>query len=261
MLETFEMIEISQQSPILNRPRINVATTPNALAISEDFEFAALSVADNYRKALLCEFSEYMRGNVLEVGAGIGQITEALLANERIKRCVSIEPHSAFYAQLREKFPGHDLVHGTIQDLKGDADWDAVVSINVLEHIKNDEPELKSYHDHLGKSGGVLCLFVPARMEIYAQLDRDFGHFRRYVKPELGQKLERAGFEVLRLHYYNLAGYFAWWLNFCVLRKRGFNAGSVRFFDRFIFPWVHGFESHICPPFVGQSLLAVARAK
>ncbi|HEV2330969.1 MAG TPA: class I SAM-dependent methyltransferase [Verrucomicrobiae bacterium] len=261
MLETLEMIEISQPSPILNRRCINVAATPNALAISEDFEFAALSVADNYRKALLCEFSEYLRGNALEVGAGIGQITEALLANENIKRCVSIEPHSTFYAKLREKFPGHDLVNGTIEDLKGDAGWDCVVSINVLEHIKNDERELKSYHDHLRRNGGVLCLFVPARMEIYAQLDRDFGHFRRYVKPELREKLEGAGFDVLRLRYYNLAGYFAWWLNFCVFQKRGFNAGSVRFFDRFIFPWVHGFESRICPPIVGQSLLAVARAK
>jgi SAM-dependent methyltransferase len=261
MLPKLEMLEISQPSPILNRPGINVAESPNALAISEDFEFAALSVAYNYRKALLAEFSEYLRGNVLEVGAGIGQITEALLASGSINRCVSIEPHSAFYAQLHEKFPGHDVVHGTIEDLKGDEDWDALVSINVLEHIKNDEIELKSYHNRLRKDSGVLCLFVPARMEIYAQIDRDFGHFRRYVKPELGQKLERAGFEVLRLRYYNVAGYFAWWLNFCVLQKRHFSAGSVRFFDRFIFPVVHGFESRICPPFVGQSLLAVARAK
>lgn len=255
------MIEISQPARILNRPSMDADDFPNALAVSADFEFAALSVADNYRKALLHEFSAYLRGNVLEVGAGIGQITEALLANVEVKRCVSIEPHSTFYAQLLEKFPKHDLVRGTIEDLKGDGDWDTLVSINVLEHIKDDERELKSYRDHLRKNDGVLCLFVPARMEIYGQLDRDFGHFRRYAKPGLGQKLERAGFEVLRLRYYNLAGYFAWWLNFCVLKKRHFSAGSVRFFDRFIFPWVYGFESRLCPPFVGQSLLAVARAK
>ncbi|HEX3626977.1 MAG TPA: methyltransferase domain-containing protein [Verrucomicrobiae bacterium] len=255
------MIEISQPAAILNRPCLDVVESPNALAISEDFEFAALSVADNYRKALLDEFSRHLRGNVLEVGAGIGQITEALLANKDIKRCVSIEPHSIFYNRLAEKFPGHHLVHGTIEDLKEEAEWNSLVSINVLEHIKNDERELKNYRDHLAKSGGVLCLFVPARMEIYADIDRDFGHFRRYAKLELEQKLERAGFEVLRLRYYNLAGYFAWWLNFCVLKKHHFSAGSVRFFDRYIFPLVHGFESRICAPFVGQSLLAIARAR
>ncbi len=261
MLKTLRMLEISQPSPILDPRCINVAASPNALALSEDFEFAALSVADNYREALLGEFSPYLEGNVVEVGAGIGQITEALMERSDIKRLVSIEPHRGFYAQLREKFPGHTLVQGTIEDLKGDGDWDAVVSINVLEHIMNDERELKNYHQQLLKNSGVLCLFVPARMEIYAQLDKDFGHFRRYVKPELRGKLERAGFEIVRLRYYNIAGYFAWWLNFCLLKKRHFNAGSVRFFDRFIFPLVHGFESRVCPPFVGQSLLVIARAK
>jgi hypothetical protein len=98
-------------------------------------------------------------------------------------------------------------------------------------------------------------------MEIYADIDKDFGHFRRYAKSELKQKLERAGFRILRLRYYNIAGYFAWWLNFCVLKSRHFNVGSVRFFDRVIFPVVHGFESRICPPFIGQSLLVAAKAE
>jgi SAM-dependent methyltransferase len=240
---------------------MNVSEAPNAVALSEDFEFAALSAADNYRKALMAEFSEYLRGNVLEVGAGIGQITEALLEKSDIERLVSIEPDSNFYAKLVGKFPGHSVVQGTIENLQGDKAWDAVVNINVLEHIRNDEHELKSYHEHLRKNAGVLCLFVPARMEIYAKIDRDFGHFRRYGKAELKGKLERAGFQILRLRYYNLAGYFAWWLNFCLLKKRHFDTRSVRIFDRFIFPVVHGFESRICPPIVGQSMLAVAQAK
>jgi len=254
-------MEISEPTPTLSSPSVNLKESPNASATTEDFEFAALSVADNYRKALLREFAGYLRGNVLEVGAGIGQITEALVEKRDIKRFVSIEPDSSFHSQLLEKFPGHTVVRGTIEDLKGAGDWDAVVSINVLEHIKDDERELKNYHAHLLKNSGALCLFVPARMEIYAHIDKDFGHFRRYARPELRRKLERAGFEVVRLRYYNVAGYFAWWLNFCLLKKRHFNAGSVRLFDRFIFPVVHGFESRICAPFVGQSLLAIARAK
>jgi hypothetical protein len=102
---------------------------------------------------------------------------------------------------------------------------------------------------------------VPARPEIYGQLDKDFAHFRRYTKPELRQKLERAGFEIQCLRYYNIAGYFAWGLMICILGQRHFNPASIRFFDRFIFPPVHKFESRICPPFIGQSLLAIARAK
>lgn len=234
---------------------------PNAAAQTEDFEFAALNEARNYREALLREFSSQLRGNVLEVGAGVGQITGMLLQNPAVKKLVSIEPDSTFCARLRAALPAHNLVEGTIDDLKGDEPWNAILSVNVLEHIQEDERELAVYRRKLARELGTLCLFVPARPEIYAPIDRDFGHFRRYTKPELRRKLERAGFEILQLRYYNFVGYFAWWLGFCVLKKRGFDLPSVRFFDRVIFPPVHRFETKICAPPIGQSLLVMARAK
>jgi SAM-dependent methyltransferase len=234
---------------------------PNESAQTEDFEFAALSEAKNYRAALLREFSEHLRGHVLEVGAGIGQITEALLKNPAISKLVSIEPDRNFCARLSATLPAHRVVQGTIEDLKGDESWNAILNINVLEHIQEDQRELAVYRQKLARGKGTLCLFVPARPEIYAPIDKDFGHFRRYTKPELRRKLEVAGFQILKLRYYNFAGYFGWWLNFCVLKKRGFDLGAVRLFDRIIFPPVHWVESRICPPPIGQSLLAIARAK
>ena len=234
---------------------------PNALATAEDFEFAALGEAKNYREALLWEFSRHFRGHVLEVGSGIGQFTGELLKKRDITKLVSIEPDPEFYAKLCEVFQSHHIVHGTIADLKDDENWNTIVSINVLEHIADDESELKTYHRHLAKENGTLCLFVPARPEIYAPIDKDFGHFRRHTKPGLSQKLKDAGFQILELRYYNFAGYFAWWFFFRLLKKRHFNTHAVRLFDRFIFPAMHRLESRICPPPIGQSLLAIARAK
>ncbi len=234
---------------------------PNAVAQTEDFEFSALNEAKNYRHALLQEFAEYLRGQTLEVGAGIGQITAELLQHRAITKLVSIEPDSKFCTRFRAAFPTHNILEGTIDDLPGVAAWNAILSINVLEHIQTDERELAIYREKLAPEKGTLCLFVPARPEIYAPIDKDFGHFRRYTKPELRQKLERVGFEIVRLRYYNFVGYFVWWLNFCVLKKRGFDVASVRFFDRIIFPPVHSLESTVCAPPFGQSLLAVARAR
>ena len=99
------------------------------------------------------------------------------------------------------------------------------------------------------------------RPEIYAPIDKDFGHFRRYTRLELRKKLEAAGFKLDRFRYYDLVGYFAWWANFCFLKERSFDASKVRLFDRAIFPFVHGFESRICPPPIGQSLMAIAKAE
>lgn len=238
-----------------------MSVIPNAAAQTEDFEFAALNEAKNYRNALLREFSKDLRGRTLEVGAGIGQITAMLLQNPAITKLVSIEPDPGFCAKFRAAFPAHHIIQGTIDDLPGDEPWDAILSVNVLEHIQADERELAIYRQKLASQKGTLCLFVPARPEIFAPIDKDFGHFRRYTKSELRQKLERAGFEILRLRYYNFVGYFAWWLSFCILKKRGFDLPAVRFFDRIIFPPVHYFEMNLCPPPIGQSLLVMARAK
>ena len=231
---------------------------PNATAQTADFEFGALNEAKNYRAALLRDFGAYLRGNVLEVGAGIGQITSELRRLPQIEELTSIEPDAAFCAELRARFPRHNVIEGTVSDLHSKIEWNAVLSINVLEHIEDDEGELDAYHQLLQSRRGTLCLFVPARPEIYAPIDKDFGHFRRYTRPGLRRKLESAGFSLVRLHYYNFVGYFAWWASFCLLKRRSFDVTAVRLFDRVIFPMVYRFESRICPAPIGQSLLAIA---
>jgi SAM-dependent methyltransferase len=233
---------------------------PNAAADTNDFEFAALGEARNYRRALCDEFARELRGEVVEVGAGIGQMTEELAKMPSVRRSVAVEPDPAFCAQHRQRLPGYELIEGTVADLPAGSCWDAVLSINVLEHIGEDAAELSRYRGLLRQRRGSLCLFVPARPEIYAPIDRDFGHFRRYTRRELRGKLAAAGFEAVRLNYFNSLGYFAWWLNFCVLKKRAFEPAKVRLYDRWFFPLVHAVEARILRPPFGQSLLAVARA-
>ena len=232
---------------------------PNANATSEDFEFDALNDTPNYRTALIKEFGPALHGNVMEIGAGIGQVTDLLLQLPQITRLLSIEPHTGFATRFRQTHPHAELIEGTIENAPAGADWDGILSINVLEHIEADEPELARYAKLLSARHGALCLFVPARPEIYAPIDKDFGHFRRYTRPELQRKLQAVGFTLERLTYYNWIGYFAWWFNFCILKKRGFELAKVRLFDRRIFPLVHALESSLIRPPFGQSLLAIAR--
>ena len=217
--------------------------------------------AVNYRRALLVEFAQALVGRVLEVGAGIGQLSAAIGALTSVTHVASVEPDPAFCATFRGLHPAHTLVEGTIDAVGADEAWDALVSINVLEHVRDDDAELVRFHARLLARRGRLCLFVPARREIYSLLDADFGHVRRYGKPALRAQLERAGFEVERLHYFNWVGYLAWWWNFRLLKRRHFEPGSVAFFDRWIFPVVHACERRVLRPPLGQSLLAIARAR
>jgi len=50
-------------------------------------------------------------------------------------------------------------------------------------------------------------------------------------------------------------------LNFRLLGRRKFDSGAVRLFDRVVFPGIHAFESRVLAPPIGQSLLAVGRAR
>lgn len=234
---------------------------PNLKAQGADFEFTALREARNYRAALLQDFGPHLRGRVLEVGAGIGQITDGLLKISAIQSLTSIEPDAKFCHELRARLPQHNLIHGTIADLHSSASWNAILSINVLEHIHQDVQELAAYRELLLPAQGTLCLFVPARQEIYAPIDQDFGHFRRYSRSELEQKLHAAGFSQIQIRYYNFVGYFLWWANFCLLKRRSFDVGSVRLFDRVIFPIVHCLEARFLHPPIGQSLLVTAQAR
>lgn len=233
----------------------------NGLATTENFEFDALQKAANYRAALIREFAPFLGGRVLEIGAGIGQFSEALASLPGIEELVSVEPEAKFCDLFRRTHPSRALVRGTAEDVPVDPPWDALVAVNVLEHIEDDATELARWHQRLVGRAGHLCLFVPARQEIYAPIDGDFGHFRRYQRPELRRKLESANFGIVRLHYFNLVGYFAWWLSFCLMKKRHFDTKAVVFFDRIIFPVVHALESHGLRPPIGQSLLAVAQAR
>ncbi|MFA6432943.1 MAG: class I SAM-dependent methyltransferase [Candidatus Paceibacterota bacterium] len=225
-----------------------------------NFEFDALKEAKNYQRALICAFAPHLRGKVMEIGAGIGQMARHLSKLPGISRLECVEPDAAFCREFRKALPDVPLVEGTIKDVSS-RDWEGIVSINVLEHIEDDRGELKAYHDLLVNRNGKLCLFVPARMEIYAPIDKDFGHFRRYEKDGLMEKLKDAGFEIEDIHYYDIVGYLGWWFNFCLLKRRGFDALSVRTFDRLIFPWTNALESHICWPPIGKNLMVIARAR
>lgn len=235
------------------------STEVNAQATSEDFEFAALQAAKNYRRSLVAEFSPYLRGRILEVGAGIGQMTRELMMLSHVKSIDALEPDARFYRQLLKLNPEVRCLHGTLSQREAVDLYDGIISVNVLEHIEDHFEELKRIRLHLSPNGK-LCLFVPAFQEIYAPIDQSFGHFRRYRKPELKELLRKAGFRIIQAHYYNSLGFFAWWWNFCVLKKSVFEVNKVKFYDKYLFPIVHFAEKKLARPPLGQSVLVIAEA-
>ncbi len=72
---------------------------------------------------------------------------------------------------------------------------DAVVMLNVLEHIEDDEAALKQVFRIL-KPGGVLVLEVPAGPHLYDIYDKHLMHYRRYTLAELRAKVKKQLFSI-----------------------------------------------------------------
>ena len=223
------------------------------------YEFEPLAQARNYRRSIVREFRPWLSGDVLEVGAGVGQFTVELARQRAIRRLTVVEPHPGFCMQVRRVCSAAEVVEGTMAALGPDRAFDAVVSVNVLEHIEDDAGELRRYRTCLDARGGALCLFAPAGPELFAPMDRKFGHHRRYSRESLKTALAAAGFTPVYFRYFNFPGYFLWWMEFCLFKQKQFHPRRVWLFDKFVFPFIHFVETRCMNPPKGQSLIAVAK--
>jgi SAM-dependent methyltransferase len=127
--------------------------------------------------------------------------------------------------------------------------------MNVLEHVADDRAALENMRAAL-KPGGVIVLLVPAFPALYGPIDRNLGHCRRYTRRSLTQTARTAGLKIRKMHYVNVAGFFAWWINAHLLRLSQQSAAQIALFDRYVVPPLSRFETIVRPPF-GQSLFAV----
>jgi SAM-dependent methyltransferase len=131
---------------------------------------------------------------------------------------------------------------------------DSVICFNVLEHINEDEKALKNIFNLL-EPGGRLLLFAPSHSWLYGTLDQHLGHYRRYGKKELKNRLETIGFKVVVLRYFNRIGIWGWFLNSKILRRKRLSSFQLRVYNLLV-P-LFKLEKFLPLPF-GTSLIAVA---
>lgn len=84
-----------------------------------------------------------------------------------------------------------------------DNTFDAVVTLDVLEHLEDEEWALNEISRVL-KPGGTAVVMVPAYMFLWGVQDEVAHHYRRYTKGSLLEKIKKTpGLKVLRSSYFN----------------------------------------------------------
>ncbi len=215
---------------------------------------AVTTLTDHMYRALRPMLGE----KILEVGAGVGNMTAFLLRHGEVTATDIDEPS---LERLRQRFGDRGNLHVHRWDLAepypdSEARFDTVVCINVLEHIEDEDRALREML-RLLKPGGRLALLVPQGMWLYGPFDKKIGHYRRYSPEGLQRAIEGAGFTVRRVVHFNLLGVPGWWLNAKVLKRDHLSAGMLRIFDR-ISPPILWAERHAPLPY-GLSLIAEAQ--
>lgn len=228
-------------------------------------DLESMAFARNYHRWILDLFAPHLGGRLVEVGAGTGSFSELLLERD-FDSLDLVEPSPEMHRRLAERvkgFPAQARVR-TFNDtfaraaplLAAGGAPDSVIYVNVLEHVREDEAELRAVRDALAP-GGRLFLFVPAFGWLYGSFDRQVGHQRRYTRSELSGKCARAGFRVVKSTYFDAAGVLPWWLKYRVLRSERMEPAAVRFYDDYCVPVLRRVEARVPPPF-GKNVLLVA---
>lgn len=229
----------------------------------EKIDKATLLLLENanfYNKIVFEEIRPFLKGNIFEVGCGIGNLTGWLIKQHKV---MVADMNEDYLEIIRKKFGNHpNLLDSLIWDIRKDFPYrldhlfETIVCSNVLEHIEEDEMVLKRFY-HLLPKGGRIIMFVPALGLLYNRLDQELGHLRRYEKSEVLKKFKESGFKIIHLKYFNLFGILGWFLNGKILKRGILPKGQLYIFDRF-FPFLIRIERSL-PNFLGQSLIAVGK--
>ena len=220
----------------------------------------SLAQTPRFNRWLADTIQPFVGTHVLEIGAGIGNLSQFLAARRKSYTASDIDEEHL--ARLRVRFthrPNLSLVRCDLSD-PGDfapieASADTVICLNVLEHIEDDAVGLQNIVRAL-LPGGTAIVLVPQDQSIYGTLDKVLGHYRRYSEAELRKKMEAAGFQVDRVLHFNRVTRPGWWFNGQVLRRRHFSRLQLWWFDRLVWLWR---RIDRLLPWPAVSIIAIAR--
>ena len=202
----------------------------------------------------------HLGDRVLEIGAGLGNLTGRLMA--RKVHYVAGEGDALYLHALRNRFLRTPNV--TVCELHpeepadyapGAGQFDTVLCVNVLESVKDPVGVLTSLRTCLAPGGSVLVL-VPQGKGLYGSLDEGMGQLRRFSREELGQMLGQTGFQIEQMYQLNKIGTLSWWLFGKVLGQKTISRPALKLFDKTVWFWrrVDGLL-----PWQGLSLVVVAK--
>ena len=227
----------------------------------EQYPETATEIFDNanfHIKYCLSIINKYIKGDVIEIGAGCGSFTRNYYRPD-LKNIVLTEKDLNNIQSLKNNFKKHTnikVMHTSIDHVEGR--FDSILYFHVLEHIENDLKEIEMAKKKLNV-GGHLIIMVPAHQKIYGNLDKAVGHFRRYEKDFF--KKELLDLKLIDFKYVDMLGYLLYSLNKFFYKKETFPSDLKIFLWDKIFTPLTIFIDFITRYNYGKCIIAVYKKK
>jgi hypothetical protein len=214
--------------------------------------------ARNWKQYWSSRVGQWIEGDVIEVGAGIG-VNTALLQNPRVRTWHCLEPDPNLARRLTEAvagIPGCSSSTGMIDSLAG-RQFDSILYIDVLEHIEADRDELRRAAELL-RPGGHVIVLSPAHQFLFSPFDAAIGHYRRYNKASLSAcSPESCALEsMFYLDFFGMALSVA---NRLLLRQSSPTLQQIQTWDRYIVPASRMLDGVV--GWTGKTIVGVWRRK
>jgi SAM-dependent methyltransferase len=200
-------------------------------------ELELFAKAGNWKRYFTGFIRPYLKGDVLEAGAGLGSTTQ-ILNNGSAASWTLLEPDGLYCARLatmieEKTLPGNcEVKQGDTFSLGNEPLFDTIIYIDVLEHIEADKAEMEQAA-RLLKTGGHVIVLSPAHQYLFSPFDTAIGHYRRYNK----KTLRAAGNTMLKeecMRYLDSTGLLASLANKWLLKQSYPTEKQIAFWNRYL---------------------------
>ena len=135
--------------------------------------------------------------SMLEIGCGTGYVLSGISKKFPCSTFLGSEIFIAGLGFAAERLPSAKFMQMDARNIPFESEFDVIGAFDVLEHIKQDEEVLAQVFKAL-KPKGLMLITVPQHAWLWSPVDEYAFHERRYAASDLHQKIEAAGFRVIR---------------------------------------------------------------
>ncbi len=149
--------------------------------------------------AFLEKYQVHVPAEILDAGCGWGVTLKAL--EGRGYHAIGMDISRMTLEKLDS--PGRQLIEADLTKPlpDGHPTYDAVLALDVIEHIDDDRAAVATLSE-LIKPGGLLILSVPALPEFFTEFDQIQGHRRRYTPETLARSLDSSPLRVEQISWW-----------------------------------------------------------